>query len=135
VYYTAVACIRPLAIEHGDPEVEVTKHAITGVGKSRIEGGGHSRALPVPLTPHPLLDNLSDMRTNVSELLRNFPKVRRAALAGERVIIQTREGNLVLTAERPAASTLFGSMAGAIDSGSLTPEQSGADEADWDPSL
>jgi hypothetical protein len=80
-------------------------------------------------------DKLSDMQTNVSELLRNFPKIRRAALAGERVVIHTRDGNLVLTAEKPAAEALFGSLAAIVDSGALTAEQSGADESDWEPSL
>jgi len=87
------------------------------------------------LTPGILFDKLSDMDTNVSELLRNFPKIRRAALAGERVVIHTREGNLVLTAERPVGRALFGSLAAAIDSGSLTEADSGADESDWDASL
>jgi hypothetical protein len=75
------------------------------------------------------------MQTNVSELLRDFPKIRRAAFAGERVVIRTREGNLILTAERPPASTLFGCLADVIDSRSLKAEQSGADELDWKPSL
>lgn len=39
------------------------------------------------------------MRTNVSGLLRNFASVRRAALAGKRVVVTTRDGNLVLMAE------------------------------------
>ncbi len=57
---------------------------------------------------------LFDMRTNVSTLLREFPKVRRAALAGETVIIETREGNLVLTAEVPEARPVYGSMSDRI---------------------
>ena len=75
------------------------------------------------------------MQTNVSELLRNFPKIRRAALAGERVVIRTREGNLVLTAEKPAGSSLFGSLASTIDSADMTEADSGADQSDWHPSL
>ena len=39
------------------------------------------------------------MHINVSGLLRNFAKVRRAALAGETVVIATRDGNLVLAAQ------------------------------------
>lgn len=39
------------------------------------------------------------MHINVSGLLRNFSSVRRAALAGETVVIATRDGNLVLAAE------------------------------------
>lgn len=39
------------------------------------------------------------MGINVSGLLRNFAKVRRAALAGETVVIATRDGNLVLAAQ------------------------------------
>lgn len=42
------------------------------------------------------------MRTNVSGLLRNFASVRRAALAGRRVVVTTRDGNLVVTAEPQA---------------------------------
>jgi hypothetical protein len=75
------------------------------------------------------------MRTNVSELLRNFPKVRQAALSGERVIIQTREGNLVLTAEKPPGRSLFGVLASTIDTRGLSEVDSGAGESDWAPSL
>jgi hypothetical protein len=58
------------------------------------------------------------MQTNVSTLLREFPKVKRAALQGERVLIQTREGNLILSAEFPPDRALLGSMRGTFsDSG------------------
>jgi hypothetical protein len=75
------------------------------------------------------------MRANVSELLRNFPAIRRAALAGERVVIETREGNLVLTAEKPEPRSLFGCLSSTIDSGSLTETDSGADPQAWKASL
>jgi hypothetical protein len=75
------------------------------------------------------------MRANVSELLRNFPAIRRAALAGERVVIETREGNLVITAEKPEGRSLFGCLAASIDSGTLTEASTGADPDDWIPSL
>lgn len=75
------------------------------------------------------------MQTNVSELLRNFPKIRRAALAGERVVIRTREGNLVLTAEKPAGNSLFGILKSTIDSRRMNEADSGADDEDWKPSL
>jgi hypothetical protein len=75
------------------------------------------------------------MDVNVSELLRNFTKIRQAALRGERVVIHTREGRLVLLADKPAASSLFGAMSGSIDSGALTAEESGADPEAWKPSL
>ena len=48
------------------------------------------------------------MRTNVSGLLRNFASVRRAALAGRRVVVTTRDGNLVLTAEPHAEDSRHG---------------------------
>jgi hypothetical protein len=54
------------------------------------------------------------MRTTVTTLLREFPKIRRAALNGERVIIETREGNLVLEAERPKENRILGSWKGKI---------------------
>ena len=50
------------------------------------------------------------MQTNVSGLLRNFAEVRRAALAGETVVIATREGNLLLTAERQVRNSLYGAL-------------------------
>ena len=75
------------------------------------------------------------MQINVSGLLREFPKAKRAALAGECVRIKTREGNLILMAEKPATETLFGSLAGRIQTRQLEPETTGADADDWDPSL
>jgi len=48
------------------------------------------------------------MQTNVSTLLREFPKVRQAALRGERVVIVTQEGNLLVIAENPPAQILSG---------------------------
>ncbi len=57
------------------------------------------------------------MQTNVSTLLREFPKVRRAALRGERVVIETREGNLLLTAENPPGQPILGALKGRIYSG------------------
>lgn len=54
------------------------------------------------------------MKTNVTTLLREFPKIRRAALSGERVVIETREGNLVLEAERPKGNRLLGKWKGAV---------------------
>ncbi len=80
-------------------------------------------------------DKLYDMQTNVSELLRNFPKIRRAALAGERVVIRTKEGDLVLTAEKPAGRSMFGCLASTIDSGTMSEADSGASEGDWGASL
>ncbi len=54
------------------------------------------------------------MQTNVSTLLREFPKVRRAAFRGERVVIETREGNLVLTAENASGTGILGSLRGRL---------------------
>ncbi|MGJ8641277.1 MAG: hypothetical protein ACSHYA_17940 [Opitutaceae bacterium] len=75
------------------------------------------------------------MRTNVSTLLREFPKVRRAALAGEDVIIETREGNLRLTADIPEGGSIIGSMKGrfGITDDSITSPTT--TENDWNPSL
>ena len=48
------------------------------------------------------------MHINVSGLLRNFAKVRRAALAGDTVVIATRDGNLVLAAQPQDSDPLRG---------------------------
>ena len=55
-------------------------------------------------------DKLTVMRTNVRTLLREFPRIRRAVLAGEDVIIETREGNLRLPAEKAPGHEILGSM-------------------------
>jgi hypothetical protein len=54
------------------------------------------------------------MQINVSTLLRDFPKVRQAAARGERVIISTREGNLLLCAEHPPAQSILGGLKGQL---------------------
>ena len=74
------------------------------------------------------------MKTNVSTLLREFPKVRRAALSGEEVIIETREGNLRLVADTPSGNAVLGSMKAQfvrIDDDVITPTTT-PDE--WKPS-
>ncbi|MES2658696.1 MAG: hypothetical protein V4689_08760 [Verrucomicrobiota bacterium] len=74
------------------------------------------------------------MKINVSTLLREFPKVRQAALAGEEVIIVTREGNLRLTAVDKTGASILGCMKGMF---TTTDEIDGptTSEADWKPSL
>jgi hypothetical protein len=55
------------------------------------------------------------MKTNVSTLLREFPKVRRTVLSGEDVIVRTREGDLRITAEKPEGKSVLGSMKGMLE--------------------
>jgi hypothetical protein len=54
------------------------------------------------------------MEATVTELLREFPRLRRAALAGERVIIKSREGDLQLTRDTTKPASLLGAMQGQI---------------------
>ena len=75
------------------------------------------------------------MRTNVSTLLREFPRVRRAALAGETVIIETREGNLVLTAEARESEPVFGSMRDRIARSDDDIDRPTLGEEHWSPGL
>ena len=64
------------------------------------------------------------MHINVSGLLRNFARVRRAALAGETVVIATRDGNLVLAAQPdpPGAAEGAGGRSGAVPAPAPTRE-------------
>ena len=55
------------------------------------------------------------MQINVSGLLRNFARVRRAALAGETVVIATRDGNLVLARQTQVGDPLRGTGPSATD--------------------
>lgn len=74
------------------------------------------------------------MKTNVSTLLREFPKVRRAALRGETVIVKTREGDLRITADRANGDGLLGCLSGKIQlHGDLSKPTSGLDE--WESNL
>lgn len=75
------------------------------------------------------------MRTNVSTLLRDFPRVRRAALAGETVIIETREGNLVLTAEVAEKQPLYGAMRGRIRSSADDLDRPTLSDSEWGTGL
>jgi len=61
-----------------------------------------------------LHDKQYDMHVNVSGLLRNFARVRRAALAGEAVVIATRDGNLVLSAQPRIGDSPHGTAPEAI---------------------
>ena len=91
---------------------------------------------PVPRLPLRLLfDILFDMKTNVSGLLRDFPKIRRAALAGEEVLVETREGNLLIVAERPPATSLYGSMKDDIASSADDLDAPTLPTTEWDASL
>ena len=54
------------------------------------------------------------MNSTVTELLRDFPRVKRAVLAGEVVIIKSREGNFRLTLDTPFAEKLVGCLKGFV---------------------
>ena len=54
------------------------------------------------------------MHSTVTELLRDFPRVKRAVLAGEAVIIKSREGNFRLTLDTPVAERLVGGLRGLV---------------------
>lgn len=75
------------------------------------------------------------MKTNVSTLLREFPKVRRAALAGEEVIIVTREGNLLLTAQPPGGESILGSARGVLHFRDDRLDEPTLPERDWKPGV
>jgi len=75
------------------------------------------------------------MQTNVSTLLREFPKVKHAALRGERVVIKTREGNLVLSAESPPERNFLGSMKGTFSATDADLSAPTLSDTAWKPSL
>jgi hypothetical protein len=75
------------------------------------------------------------MKTNVSTLLREFPKVRQAAMAGEEVIIVTREGNLRLTAEPCSVESIPGSRKELIQFADDRLDEPTLPESEWKPGL
>jgi hypothetical protein len=54
------------------------------------------------------------MESTVTELLRDFPRFRRAVFAGETVIIKSSEGNMRLTLDSPAEGSLLGCLKGQL---------------------
>jgi hypothetical protein len=80
-----------------------------------------------------LSDKISDVKTTVTELLRDFPKIRRAAMRGDRVVIKTRSGNLVLTLEANAAEPLFGCLENMATDLGLEPSFRVFSDHEWDP--
>jgi hypothetical protein len=75
------------------------------------------------------------MEATVTELLREFPRLRRAALAGERVIIKSREGDLQLMRDTAKPASLVGAMQGQIVHSADDIDQPTTTEADWGGSL
>ena len=75
------------------------------------------------------------MKTNVSTLLREFPKVRRAAMSGEEVIIVTREGDLRLTAVTCSGESILGSRKDRIRFADDLLDSPTLPENEWKPSL
>jgi hypothetical protein len=73
------------------------------------------------------------MKTTVSTLLREFPKVRQAAMAGEEVIIVTREGNLRLTTEPRSGVSILGSRKDRIHFSDDRLDEPTLAESEWKP--
>lgn len=87
------------------------------------------------MTTRPIYDKLFDMKTNVSGLLRDFPRIRRAVLAGEEVLVETREGNLLIVAEKPPSGSLYGSMGDEIESSADDIDTPTLPSSEWGASL
>ena len=75
------------------------------------------------------------MKTNVSTLLREFPRVRRAVLSGEEVLVVTREGNLRITADKPEGASVLGCLKAVITSCDDSIVEPTMTDAEWKPSL
>ena len=75
------------------------------------------------------------MEATVTELLREFPRLRRAALAGEKIIIKSREGDLQLMRETSQPASLVGAMRGQLVSSADDIDQPATKAKDWAASL
>ncbi|KAF0095656.1 MAG: hypothetical protein E1N59_432 [Puniceicoccaceae bacterium 5H] len=74
------------------------------------------------------------MKTTVTQLLRDFPTIRKAALAGETVIVKTREGDLRITADRQNTG-LLGCMKGSFNRLPDDLDQPTTSPHEWDSTL
>ena len=75
------------------------------------------------------------MITNVSTLLRKFPKIRRAALSGEKVVVRTREGDLLISAAPTSKTPLLGSLQGVCTFFDDNLDKPTLPEEEWDLEL
>jgi hypothetical protein len=75
------------------------------------------------------------MESTVTELLREFLRVRRAVFAGEKVIIKSREGNMRLTLDEPSLGSLIGCMKGLLTSTEDDIDLPTSDSKSWEPQL
>lgn len=82
-----------------------------------------------------LSDKFLVMEATVTELLREFPRLRRAALAGEKIIIRSREGDLQLMRETSQPASLVGAMRGQLASSADDIDQPATKDAEWVASL
>jgi hypothetical protein len=71
------------------------------------------------------------MIASVSTLLREFPKVRRAVLSGEDVLVKTREGMLRITKDKPAGAGILGRCRGLIASMDDTLDEPTTSPDEW----
>ncbi len=75
------------------------------------------------------------MEATVTELLREFPRVRRAVLAGETVIIKAREGDMRLTLDASQTDSRIGCMRGLVIQSDEDIDQPSTDDTSWDSKL
>jgi len=75
------------------------------------------------------------MEATVTELLRTFPRLRRAAFAGQRVIIKSRNGDLQLMRDTTKPTSLIGALQGQIVHSADDIDRPTTSDADWGSSL
>jgi len=75
------------------------------------------------------------MEATVTELLREFPRVRRAVLSGQTVIIKSREGNMRLSLDTPPAGALVGCLKGLLIGSDDHIDRPTTDSRSWDSDL
>lgn len=82
-----------------------------------------------------IIRQISCMEATITELLREFPRVRRAVFAGETVIIKSREGSMRLTLETPSPVSLIGCMKGLLRATENDIDRPTSDNRSWESHL
>lgn len=75
------------------------------------------------------------MDATVTELLREFPRLRRAALAGERIVIKSKDGDLVLMRDTARPASLVGAMPGLLTHAADDMDRPTSRANDWSAAL
>lgn len=118
-----------------DPVVIRSQSSLRRLRVASKEAEGGSDQENTRLDIRQIIKQILVVEATVTELLREFPRLRRAALAGEKIVIRSREGDLQLMRDTSQPASLVGAMRGQLASSADDIDQPATKASDWAASL